>query len=91
MNNEFLYYLLSNSKRYFKRFEQASSQPNLNKGIVQSTVVQIPKLEEQTAIADVLSSADRELDLLRKNIEQEKQKEKALMQLLLTGIVRVIV
>ena len=91
LNNEFLYYLLSNSKRYFKRFEQASSQPNLNKGIVQSTVVQIPKLEEQTAIADVLSSADRELDLLRKNIEQEKQKEKALMQLLLTGIVRVIV
>ena len=91
LNNEFLYYLLSNSKRYFKRFEQASSQPNLNKGIVQSTVVQIPKLEEQTAIADVLSSADRELDLLRKNIEQEKQKEKALIQLLLTGIVRVIV
>ena len=47
--------------------------------------------EEQTAIADVLSTADREIDLLRQSIEAEKQKKKALMQLLLTGIVRVTV
>ena len=44
---------------------------------------------EQTAIAKVLSTADREIDLLRQDIDQEKQKKKALMQLLLTGIVRV--
>ena len=44
---------------------------------------------EQTAIAQVLSTADREISLLRQDIEQEKQKKKALMQLLLTGIVRV--
>ena len=49
----------------------------------------IPSLKEQTAITDVLSAADREIDLLRQNIEAEKQKKKALMQLLLTGIVRV--
>ena len=49
----------------------------------------LPPLAEQTAIAEVLSTADRELDLLRQDIEQEKQKKKALMQLLLTGIVRV--
>lgn len=46
-------------------------------------------IEEQTAIAEVLSVSDREIDLLRQDIEQEKQKKKALMQLLLTGIVRV--
>ena len=89
LNNEFLYYLLSNSKGYFKSFGQASSQPNLNKGIVQSIVVQIPEIEEQAAIAEVLSAADREIELLRQDIEQEKQKKKNLMQLLLTGIVRV--
>lgn len=44
---------------------------------------------EQSAIAQVLSTADREISLLRQDIEQEKQKKKALMQLLLTGIVRV--
>lgn len=49
----------------------------------------IPQIEEQTAIAKVLSAADREIDLIRQEIEQEKQKKKALIQLLLTGIVRV--
>ena len=48
-----------------------------------------PDIEEQTAIAEVLSAADREIELLQQDIEQEKQKKKALMQLLLTGIVRV--
>lgn len=48
-----------------------------------------PDIEEQAAIAEVLSVADREIDLLQQDIEQEKQKKKALMQLLLTGIVRV--
>ena len=48
-----------------------------------------PPIKEQDAIAEVLSTADREVNLLRQDIEQEKQKKKALMQLLLTGIVRV--
>lgn len=51
--------------------------------------IEIPDIEEQTAIAEVLSAADREIGLLRQDIEQEKQKKKALMQLLLTGIVRI--
>lgn len=46
-------------------------------------------VEEQKAITDTFIAADREIDLLRQDIEQEKQKKKALMQLLLTGIVRV--
>ena len=49
----------------------------------------LPPPEEQTAIAEVLSTADREIELLQQDIEQEKQKKKALMQLLLTGIARV--
>ena len=53
--------------------------------------IPFPPIQEQTAIADVLSTADREIELLRQNIEQEKQKKKALMQLLLMGIVRVTV
>lgn len=48
-----------------------------------------PPIKEQDAIAEVLSTADHEIDLLQQDIEQEKQKKKALMQLLLTGIARV--
>ena len=49
----------------------------------------LPPLAIQRQIAAILSAADREIDLLRQDIEQEKRKKKALMQLLLTGIVRV--
>lgn len=49
----------------------------------------LPQFKEQIAIAEVFSAADREIELLRQDIEQEKRKKKALMQLLLMGIVRV--
>lgn len=51
--------------------------------------INLPSLPEQQAIAKVLSAADREIDLLRKDLEQEKLKKKSMMQLLLTGLVRV--
>lgn len=50
-----------------------------------------PPIKEQDAIAEVLSTADREINLLQQDIEQEKQKKKALMQMLLTGVVRVTI
>ena len=51
--------------------------------------IPVPPIEEQREVAKVLSTADHEIDLLQKSIEAEKQKKKALMQLLLTGKVRV--
>ena len=49
----------------------------------------LPSLSEQQTIASVLSSADEEISLLQRDLEQEKLKKKSLMQLLLTGLVRV--
>jgi type I restriction enzyme S subunit len=50
----------------------------------------VPKdKKEQAAIAEILAIADREMEVLQRDLDQEKQKKKALMQLLLTGIVRV--
>jgi len=46
-------------------------------------------VNEQSAVVEVLSTADNEISLLQQDLEQEKLKKKALMQLLLTGIVRV--
>ena len=43
----------------------------------------------QSRIAKVFELTDHEIDLLQKSIEAEKQKKKALMQLLLTGKVSV--
>ena len=86
--NEYLYYVLVNVNVRLKSFSQASSQPNINKKIVEDVLIKLPSLSDQKAIVEILSTADREIDLIQKFIEAEKQKKKALMQLLITGKVR---
>ncbi len=54
--------------------------PSINAKEVSRLIIQLPNYEEQTAIAEILSTADREIDLLKRELEQEKQKKKALMQ-----------
>ena len=49
----------------------------------------VPEIEKQQEIINILSYADYEIELLQEDISAEQQKKKALMQLLLTGIVRV--
>lgn len=61
----------------------------ISKSNIVKTYIAIPSKAEQAAIVEILSTADHEIDLLQKSIEAEKQKKKALMQLLLTGAVRV--
>lgn len=73
----------------WNKYDESSGVPSLNASTIGSVDIFAPEFPEQTAIAEVLSAADREIDLLRQDIEQEKQKKKALMQLLLTGIARV--
>lgn len=46
-------------------------------------------IREQEAISNILQTADREINLLKKELEALKNQKKGLMQLLLTGIVRV--
>ena len=83
----FLYYLLEQVD--FNKYSNGSTIPHLYYKDYSCEKVRIPDIKEQAAIAEVLSAADREIELLQQDIEQEKQKKKALMQLLLTGIVRV--
>ena len=61
----------------------------ISKSNIVKTYITIPSKAEQAAVVEILSTADHEIDLLQKSIEAEKQKKKALMQLLLTGKVRV--
>lgn len=45
--------------------------------------------EEIKKLVQIFKVANKEIEILQKDLDQEKQKKKALMQLLLTGIVRV--
>ncbi len=44
-----------------------------------------PTLQEQTAIAQVLQAADKEISLLKAKVEKLREQKKGLMQVLLTG------
>lgn len=52
--------------------------------------INIPSLEEQTAIATVLQTADKEIQLLKCKLNKLKEQKKGLMQVLLTGKKRLI-
>jgi type I restriction enzyme S subunit len=50
--------------------------------------IRIPSIEEQTAIAQVLQAADKEISLLKTKAKKLREQKKGLMQKLLTGRVR---
>ncbi len=72
-----------------KKLLSGSVRDSLNYSDLCSIDISLPPLPEQNAIAEILSTADKEIELLQRQLQQEEQKKKALMQLLLTGIVRV--
>ena len=88
----FLFYYISNVD-FYKRVGHmigGTGQKEISETTMKNLVLRIPKsLEEQKKIGEVLKTADNEIDLLEKELESLKQQKKGLMQLLLTGIVRV--
>lgn len=86
---DFLYYLLSNESLF--KIADTSTIPQINNKHIVPYVVIIPSVKEQTAIVKILSISDIQIELLEQELQQWQQKKKALMQLLLTGIVRVSV
>ena len=51
--------------------------------------VNIPSVEEQKAISEILITTDREIELIKQKLELLKKQKRGLMQVLLTGKVRV--
>lgn len=77
------------SGKWFQKFCSGSTVQGIDLRTLKRITIQLPPLKEQTAIADILSTADKEINLLEQELEQLQKQKKALMQLLLTGIVRV--
>ena len=61
----------------------------LNKDDFLKLELKLPDTKEQTAIANILRTADNELELLRKALDAFKEQKKGLMQKLFTGQIRV--
>lgn len=81
------------SEKFRKKLERemtgSAGQKRVPAISIQKYKIFLPSSNEQNFIIEILSTADHEIDLLQKSIDAEKQKKKALMQLLLTGKVRV--
>jgi len=88
----FAVYLFRSSqirKTMFK-LAQGATRFNLSKNTLMKEKVYLPSdITEQKAIADVLSTADDEINLLNQKLEALKEQKKGLMQQLLTGQIRV--
>lgn len=90
-NSEFLYYYLSFIQSDILSFTQTGTQSNLSKRIVEKFVVNIPNNKaEQTAIAQILTDMDNEIAQLEKEQDKYKEIKAGMMQVLLTGRVRLV-
>ena len=87
---EFLCYYLVSLKAKVKTLAQQGTQANLNKGMVQGFWLGLPAIDEQTAIAAVLSDMDAELAALEARRGKTRALKQAMMQELLTGRTRLI-
>jgi type I restriction enzyme, S subunit len=89
-NQLFLYYVLKWIEPDWSKHGQTGSQMNLNTGLINGTPIELPPLDEQTAIADVLSDMDTELAALEARRDKTRDIKQAMMQELLTGRTRLV-
>jgi type I restriction enzyme S subunit len=90
IDNEFLYYLLSTMKS--KMIEKAIGSTFLEISKKNTAVLEvcIPKLDEQIAIAAILSDMDAEIATLEQRRDKTRAIKQGMMQELLTGKTRLI-
>ena len=86
---EYIYYYLKYYEPEWSKISQGSTFTAISGDDIKK--VPVPAVDEVTRLhcENTLCCADKEIQLLKKDLEAWQQKKKALMQLLLTGLVRV--
>lgn len=86
---KYIYALLSYKQSYIYSLQVGGAQPHVFPKDISNIIVNIPKEKEQTAIAEVLTAADREIELAKEKLERLRRQKRGLMQQLLTGKKRI--
>ena len=91
-NQLYLKHYLDSDICYSRMSEDAkgSTQTFIPLGYFRTFLVPFPPLAEQTAIANVLSSMDKEIETLNTKLEKYRNLKTAMMQQLLTGKIRLV-
>ena len=87
IDKDYFYYLMSNSS--FKALISGSGQPQIVRTPLVNYSVYMPTLKEQTAIAQILTTADREIEEAKAKLESLRSQKRGLMQQLLSGKKRI--
>lgn len=87
----FIYQYLSTAtmQNNYQVIKTGISMPQLSLEQIRNTEILLPSLAEQQCIASCLKNLDEAIELRLQEVEKVQRKKKALMQLLLTGLVRV--
>jgi len=89
--SDFLYYYLIFIEDSWSKTSTGSTFDSINSDTLASTlIIQPSSKEEQTAIANVLSSMDKEIETLNTKLVKYRNLKTAMMQQLLTGKVRLV-
>lgn len=89
INSDYLYYQLIQRENMWGKMAQGSTFESINSNDIKELIIEVPTEEEQIAIAKVLKVADKNLALLKRELEELHSQKKSLMQQLLTGKIRV--
>lgn len=86
MDGKFIYYLFQMIP--WRSLNASTGVPSLTSAIIHNIEVKIPELDEQKAIATILSDMDEEIFKLEKKLEKYKKIKQGMMEQLLTGKIR---
>ena len=92
VNADYVYMLFSTQayRHHIDLLLAGSSINNLRPSSVEELQLLVPNLEEQTAIAEILSDMDSEIDALEAKLTKARQIKQGMMQELLTGKTRLV-
>lgn len=92
VSSDFLYYYINNNyfNKYLKKATQGGTRLALKFNSLKKINIYLPSIKEQTAIAEILSAADREISLLEKKKAHLETQKRGLMRVLLTGKKRLV-
>jgi len=87
-NTKLLYFVLVHKD--IRNYINGTTRSKLTQGDMMSISITLPKNpQEQKRLIDVLTACETEIELFEQELDVWQQKKKALMQFLLTGLVRV--
>lgn len=88
VSSAYVFHVLHEPLAEIERITSATTVKHLSHGDVENIRVALPSVEEQTAIATVLSDMDAEIDALEARLAKTRDLKAGMMQALLTGSIR---